>query len=63
MRACARMQLEVQMRRLPFVDAALKMAALKEIAARQCAADEKRKTDAERQARSSGGHFLSPMVQ
>ena len=40
-----------------------KRRALDEIAARQNAADEKRKADAERQARSSGGHFLSPVVQ
>jgi hypothetical protein len=36
---------------------------LDEIAARQCATDEKQRADAERQARSSGGLFLSPVVQ
>jgi hypothetical protein len=36
---------------------------LDEIGARQRAADEKRMTDAERQAQSSGGHFLSPVLQ
>ena len=40
-----------------------KRRALDEIAARQLTADEKRKADSERQARSSGGHFLSPVVQ
>ena len=40
-----------------------KRRALDEIAARQRAADEKRKTDAERQARSSGGYCLSPVAQ
>ena len=40
-----------------------KRRALDEIAARQNTADEKRKGDAERQARSSGGPCLSPVVQ
>jgi integrase len=40
-----------------------KRRALDEIGERQRAADEKRKTDAELQARSSGGPFLSPVVQ
>jgi hypothetical protein len=40
-----------------------KRRALDEIAARQRAADQKRKEEAERQARSSGGPCLSPVVQ
>ena len=40
-----------------------KRRALDEIAARQNTADEKRKGDAERQARSSGGPCLSTVVQ
>jgi hypothetical protein len=36
---------------------------LDETGARQRAADENREADADGQARSSGGHFLSPVVQ